>query len=97
MERLALDADQLWAFHGFRVHHTVYLGYGLGWAHRQLRLSDGGATRRTVSESGFLAGLMVDWTVGLPYGLQLRYFQDLESGLVRARAATLQLTFLVEF
>ena len=36
------DSDQFWGFHGWRPHHSLYLGYGLGWQRRQIRLQRGG-------------------------------------------------------
>lgn len=94
---LAIDANQVWGFHGFRPHHSLYLGYGLGWQHRLLRLRDQGTLVDTRPDSSFLAGLMADWDVALPFALQLRLFEDLGEGLVQARGASLQLAFTVEF
>jgi hypothetical protein len=94
---LAFDSDQLWAFHGVRPLSSLYLGYGLGWQYRQVRVRRDGLTLLRRSEQGWLSGLMADWAVGLPFSLQLRLFQHLEGDLIRERGATLQLSYLAGY
>ncbi|HKI97363.1 MAG TPA: hypothetical protein VKB51_02700 [bacterium] len=97
VDALSVDSDQLWAFHGFRLWHSLYLAYGLGWQRRQIRLLEAGVAVRGLSESGFVGGLQADWAVALPFSLQLRLFGDLRPGLVELRVATLQLAFIAAF
>lgn len=97
VDGLAIDSHQLWAFHGWRVHHSVYLGYGLGWQRRRIRVLSGETAARARSGSAFMAGLVADWAFRLPFALQLRAFEDLSDGFVVARGASLQLAYTVGF
>ena len=97
LDGLSFDSDQLWVFHGFRPHHSLYAGYGLGWQRRLIRLLDRGVVLDARTESGGLGGVLVDWALGLPFSLQLRAFGDLKPGFIQARAASLQLSFIAAF
>lgn len=97
VDALAIDSDQLWAFHGWRVHHSVYLGYGLGWQRRRVRVLSEGYPVRTLSESTFMAGLLADWVFRAPFALELRAFGDLSEGFVETRGTSLQLSYTVGF
>jgi hypothetical protein len=96
-ERLAFDSDQVWGFHGVRPAYGLYLGYGLGWQRRRVRVLGAAQPAQDRLGSSFMAGLMVDWAVGLPFVLQLRLFQDLSADVVEVRGASLQLSYIVPF
>jgi hypothetical protein len=97
VDALSFDADQLWGFLGFRPAHSLYLGAGLGWQRRVIRLLAGAAQVSLVREQNPLAGLLADWSVGLPFSLQLRVCEDLRPGLLRVQTASLQLALTAAF
>jgi hypothetical protein len=98
VDQLAADSDQLWLFHGFRPLRRVFLGYGVGWQRRQLRLLDAAVQVDARTESGWLAGVMVDMALGLPFTVQLRAFGDVGGeGLLKMRSASAQLAFVAAF
>jgi len=97
---LSMESDQAWGFYGIRPLRTLYLGAGLGVAHRRLRFSAPGsstATAETAQETRTLVGLMADWAVFLPFSLQLRSERDTGDGLVNLDVTTFALSFHVPY
>ena len=94
---LSFDGDQIWGFHGVRVRRDLYLGYGLAWQHRRIRVLQGERTLLERTESSFAAGLMADYALALPFSLQVRAFADIGSGFIEQRGAALLLTFMAGF
>jgi hypothetical protein len=97
VDALRFDADQLWGFHGWRPHHRLYLGYGLGLQRRVVRVQLGTTDVLADSETILLAGLLAEWAVGPPYVLQVRVFRDLQEGFLLAQGLSLQLGFTAAF
>lgn len=96
-ETLSFDSDQVWIFHGLRALDALYLGYGLGWQRRTVRVRSGGMILVEKSESGFMGGLVAEWAFSLPFSLNLRIFSDLNGGFIEQRGAALQFNYQAEF
>jgi len=97
---LAIEADQLWLFHGGRPTESLYLGYGLGVQRRQLRLLDcpptgACATSADTSETVGMAGLLAEWSFRRPFSLQLGLVREAEGKLVTLSGYVVRLAYLV--
>ena len=94
---LGVDADQLWAFYGWRPVSTVYLGAGVGFEYRLVRLSGAGVNITTLTETLGLGALIVDWAVSSPRTVQFRIVQEETGHLVTMSGTALQLGYIVPF
>lgn len=96
-DAISYDSDQFWSFAGLRPFERLYLGVGLGWERRFVRVLQGSTALRNAAESRFMDGLLADLTLSPPFSLQLRVFQDLRPGFVKVRVGTLQLAFTAAY
>jgi hypothetical protein len=102
-----VDADQLWAFAGFRPLASLYLGIGAGAQYRLVRIrQDPARLPATVtpakttdllaeSEVTALGGLLADWVIALPFSLQVRIVREDYGKRVLLDSTLIQLAYLV--
>jgi hypothetical protein len=84
---LAVDADQFMVFYGWRPIYPLYLGGGLGYEHRVVRIM---STVATLTDNPLLAAVLAEWAVAPPVTLQLRAFQEQQMDLLTLSGMTLQ-------
>ena len=94
---LGVDVDQFWAFYGWRPGHSLYLGAGVGYEYRLIRLSAAGTNVATLTENLGVAALIADWAVSPPIMLQFRLFQEEGGRLITISGTTYQLGYIVPF
>ena len=75
---LGFESDAFWTHGGFRPFDSLYTGLGLGVQQRRIRY---GLTDRVkdhvLLETVYSTGLLLEYAVGQPFVLQLRYVHDL--------------------
>ncbi|HUJ75402.1 MAG TPA: hypothetical protein VL359_11110 [bacterium] len=94
---LAMDADQFWAFEGWRPSRNWYLAAGVGLEYRLLRLEQSGSRVATVTESLPVGALMADWYFAPPIAVQLRAYQEEGGHLLTLSGYTVLLSYLVPY
>ena len=97
VERLGIEADQLWFFHGLRPWRPLYLGYGVGVQQRVISLTHLDGTRAEHSETLAMAGLMLDIAFAPPVSLQIRSIREQGGKFVRITGETVFLSYFVPF
>ncbi len=94
---LGVDVDQFWAFYGWRPGHALYLGAGVAYEYRLVRLSAAGANVVTLTENLGAGALIADWAVSPPVMLQFRVLQEEGGHIVTISGTTYQLGYIVPF
>lgn len=94
VNNLAVDADQFLAIYGWRPVYPLYLGGGLGYEHRVVRI---GSTVAALTDNPLLAAAVAEWAVSPPVTLQLRAFQEEQVDLLTIGGLVLQFGSIVTF
>lgn len=94
---VSFTSDEIWAYHGFRPWLELYLGYGLGYARREIILyhSNGGLTGLT--ESVPLGMLLADWSFSVPFSLRLKVHKEGDENRLKIMGTSLHLAYLIPF
>lgn len=97
VDAISFDADQFWGFVGMRPFQVLWVGLGLGWQRRLIRVLQSGQALRDSAESRFMEGVRIELSIGSLFSLQLRAFQDARPGFVNVRTGSLVLAFTAPF
>jgi hypothetical protein len=75
---LRIESNEFWTHGGIRPFDSLYAGVGLGVQERRIHygLSDR-VSERVVLETVYSTGLLLEYAVGQPFVLQIRYVHDL--------------------
>jgi hypothetical protein len=94
---IGVDEDQFWAFYGWRPHHSLYLGAGVGYEYRLVRLSVDGAPVATLTENLGAGAVVASWAIAPPITLQFRAFQEEGGRIITVSGTTFELGYIVPF
>lgn len=97
---LGYEADQLWGHAGIRPVRDLFLGVGLGLQRRRIEISvRNSATGEEfeIEETVVSADAIVEYTLALPFLIQLRYVRDFPGPFLEVEGTTVFLAYIVPF
>ena len=75
---VSLESDAFWTHAGFRPFDSLYTGLGLGMQQRRIRYALTDRTKEwVVRDTAYSTGGLLEYALGRPFVLQLRYVHDL--------------------
>ncbi len=97
---LGYEADQLWGHAGIRPVRDLFLGLGLGVQRRRIEISvrdSGTGAEFEIEETVVSADAIAEYTLALPFLIQLRYVRDFPGAFVEVEGTTVFLAYIVPF